>query len=111
MDATQLEPPPIGPTTEARIQAAFADKALLSAEETGALLGIDAKSVTALVEVGALRAVRRGGGTIRAYTEGDIRFYLTDSAAPAREPRPKVPVPSPGRVVPFSQRKASRPGR
>lgn len=100
---------PIGPATEARILAAFADKALLTGEEVCALLGIDAKSLRALANDGAIRAVRRGGGGHRAYTEGDIRAFLTDSAAPVRDPRPKTNHQG-GKVVPFSQRKV-RVGR
>jgi|GEM_PF-954457 len=96
---------PIGPATEARILAAFAHTALLSAEATGDLLGMDAKSVRAITDAGALRAVRRGGGSTRAYTEGDIRYYLTESAGPVREAKVTAPRPASSKVVPFSQRR------
>lgn len=99
----------IGAATEARIMAAFAETALLTAEATGALLGIDTKSLRALTNDGVIRAVRRGGGGHRAYTEGDIRAFLTESAAPVREVRPKVTHQT-HKVVPFTLRKV-RPGR
>lgn len=99
----------IGPATETRLRAMFADKAVLTAGETSAFLGIDVKSLRALTNDGAIRAVRRGGGGHRAYTEGDIRAYLTESAGPVREARPRVPHQT-MKVVPFTQRKA-RTGR
>ncbi len=99
----------IGPATEARIFAAFAATALLTAGETADLIGLDVKSLRLLTDDGVIRAVRRGGGGHRAYTEGDIRAFLTESAAPVREPRPVVTHRA-DRVVPFSQRKV-RDGR
>lgn len=97
-------PSQIGPATEARIMAAFAEKAMLTAEETAGLLGNDVKSLRALTDAGIIRAVRRGGGGHRAYTEGDIRSYLTESVGPIREVKPKTRHQNHG-VVPFSQRK------
>lgn len=103
------QPATLGAATEARVLAAFAAKALLTAGEACALLGVDCKSLRALTDAGVIRAVRRGGGGHRAYTEGDIRAFLTESAAPARDPRPRT-LHRPHAVVPFTQRKA-RPGR
>jgi hypothetical protein len=79
----------IGPVTEARILAAFADRAVLTIKDAAQLLGMDPKTLDAITEVGAIRAVRRGGGETRGYTEGDIRAYLTESAAPCRSTNPK----------------------
>jgi hypothetical protein len=99
----------IGPATERRIQMAFADTCLLTCQATARLLGMDEKSLRALTEDGVIRAVRRGAGRNRAYTEGDIRSYLTESAAPIRQERPKVNAGTGQlRVVPFSQRKKTR---
>ncbi len=95
----------LGAATEARILAAYADKALLTSEDAAALLGLDVKSLRALANEGVIRAVRRGGGGHRAYTEGDIRAFLTESAAPVREPKPRANHHA-HTVVPFSQRKA-----
>ncbi|ADK99416.1 helix-turn-helix domain-containing protein [Brevundimonas subvibrioides] len=107
--STQFDPVAIGPATEARLLSLFASAALATAEATAAFLGIDVKSLRALTDAGLIRAVRRGGGGHRAYTEGDIRAYLTESAAPVREARPVVSHGG-ARVVPFTQRKG-RPGR
>ena len=109
MTGAALAPRPIGAATEARVCAAFADTALLTAEAACALLGIDTKSLRALTNDGVIRAVRRGGGGHRAYTEGDIRAFLTESAAPVRDPRPTT-TRARQSVVPFTQRKA-RTGR
>jgi hypothetical protein len=104
-----FEPATIGPATEARLIALYSKASLLTAEATAAFLGIDVKSLRALTNDGVIRAVRRGGGGHRAYTEGDIRAFLTESAAPFREAKLKVTHQT-GKVVPFTQRKA-RTGR
>lgn len=109
MSAPGLTHAPLGTATEARVCAAFAETALLTAEAACALLGIDTKSLRALTNDGIIRAVRRGGGGHRAYTEGDIRAFLTESAAPVRDPKPKM-THTANPVVPFSQRKV-RAGR
>lgn len=103
-DATRI----IGPATERRIMMAFAETSLLTCGATSKLLGIDEKSLRALTDDGVIRAVRRGGGRTRAYTEGDIRAYLTEGVAPAREAKRKATVPSAGKVVPFTERKVGR---
>ena len=108
-DGSRHPAAPLGAATEARLLAAFADKAVLSSGETCAFLGIDTKSLRALTNDGVIRAVRRGGGGHRAYTEGDIRAFLTESAAPVRDPRPRSSHTAHA-VVPFTQRKV-RTGR
>ncbi|WP_271145387.1 helix-turn-helix domain-containing protein [Brevundimonas sp. NIBR10] len=85
---TPITAAPIGAATEARILAAFKDTCLLSAEATARLLGIDVRSLRALNDDGLIRAVRRGRRETRAYTEGDIRAYLTQSAAPCPSTNP-----------------------
>lgn len=88
-------PPPvtptatIGPATEARIRAAFAGTAIISAIAACGILGCSPKTLTRLVDLGAIRAVRKGGGDRRGYTEGDIRAYLTESAAPCPSTNPQ----------------------
>jgi hypothetical protein len=74
----------IGTATERRIQMAFAETCLLTAQATAKLLGLDEKSLRALTDEGVIRSVRRGAGRTRAFTEGDIRAYLTESTAPCR---------------------------
>jgi hypothetical protein len=97
--------PTIGPETERRIQMAFADTCLLTCQAAARLIGMDEKSLRALTDAGVIRAVRRGTGRNRAYTEGDIRAYLTQGEAPARVPKGKVTTHGQSKVVPFTQRK------
>lgn len=99
--------PTIGPATERRIQMAFADACIITAQATARLLGIDEKSLRALADDGVIRAVRRGSGRNRAFTEGDIRAYLTESAAPKRNAKKSVTSIAQVKVVPFSQRKTT----
>lgn len=100
----------IGPATERRIQMAFADTCLLTGGATAKLLGIDEKSLRALADAGVIRSVRRGGGRTRAFTEGDIRAYLTESTAPCRsieQPRARTgSTISNSRVADFTARRA-----
>lgn len=102
--------PMIGPATEARLQMAFAETCLLTCQSTARLLGLDEKSLRALTDGGIIRAVRRGGGRTRAYTEGDIRAYLTQGSGPDRaEPKPRASQPVPKKVVSFTEmRRAKR---
>lgn len=104
------QPSPIGPTTEARIAAAFASAAVIGGEAAATLLGFSLKTLNELADAGAIRAVRKGGGKTRGYTEGDIRAYLTESAAPEREQKPKPTGHQTAKVVPFSQRKSAGQG-
>ena len=99
--------PTIGPATERRIQMAFADTCLLTASATAKLLGIDEKSLRALADQGVIRAVRKGGGRSRAFTEGDVRAYLTEGSAPSRGKKTRATGTSQVKVVPFTQRKAT----
>lgn len=103
----------VGPATERRIQSAFVDTCLLTCQATARLLGLDEKSLRALTDAGVIRAVRRGGGRNRAYTEGDIRDFLTQGAAPVREKAaPKVSQSGTTKVVSFmDRRRAKRAGR
>ncbi|MDP3405081.1 MAG: hypothetical protein Q8S03_10355 [Brevundimonas sp.] len=96
----------IGPITEARIREAFADRAVLTGKDTARLIGMDVKTLDAITDAGAIRAVRRGAGETRGYTEGDIRAYLTESAAPCRTKSPaRVSQPVAGKVVSFVERR------
>ena len=104
-------PSPIGPTTEARIVAAFAHAAVIGGGAAADLIGCDPKTLNELADLGAIRAVRKGGGRRRGYTEGDIRAYLTDSAGPCRDSIPKPRAtggPPRAKVVPFTQRAGAR---
>ena len=100
----------IGPATERRIMMAFAETSLLTCAATAKLLGIDEKTLRILAEEGVIRSVRRGGGRTRAYTEGDIRAYLTESSTPCRSTSPqKAPsgtMISSRKVVDFTARRA-----
>lgn len=102
--------PTIGPATERRIQMAFADTCLLTAGATAKLLGMDEKSLRALADEGVIRSVRRGAGRTRAFTEGDIRAYLTESTAPCRsteQPKARTgSTTSKSKVVDFTARRA-----
>lgn len=104
--------PTIGPATARRIEMAFtaADACVLTCKATARLIGVDEKSLRALTDTGAIRAVRRGAGATRAYTEQDIVEYLTQSAAPLREAKARATGNSVSRVIPFSQRKTTTRG-
>lgn len=99
--------PTIGPATARRIEMAFAaaDACVLTCKATARLIGVDEKSLRALTDAGAIRAVRRGGGATRAYTEQDIVDYLTQGAAPARAAKARATGNGQAKVVPFTQRK------
>jgi len=98
----------IGPATERRIQMAFADACIITAQAAAKLLGMDAGTLRELTEEGVIRAVRRGAR--RAYTEGDIRCYLTQADAPVREEKQRPTVHVQSKVVPFSQRRTKARG-
>lgn len=109
---TALAFSPIGPATEVRILAAFADAAVITTKAAARLLGMDPKTLDAIADAGFIRCVRRGGGDTRGYTEGDIRAYLTESAAPCRSTNPK-PAPisistSSSKVADFTALRALR---
>lgn len=94
----------IGAATDARLKLAFADTCLLTAKATARLLGLDEGTLRTMAEKGHIRSVRRGAGSVRAYTEGDIRAYLTQSDAPARREQQRPTIHVSRKVVPFSQR-------
>ena len=100
----------IGPATEARIIAAFSQACLITADAAADLLGMDVKTLRTMTEASIIRAVRRG--RLPAYTEGDIRAYLTESPAPCRSTSPKrAPTgntTSSSKVVGFMARRASK---
>ena len=102
--------PHIGRATEALIMAAFSESCLLTAKATARLLGMDVKTLDALADKGVIRPVRRGN--LRAYTEGDIRAYLTESPSPCPSTNPpKAPTSSTtsrSKVVAFTDLRASR---
>jgi len=83
-----MEDLPIGPITEARIAAAFAEAALITAQAVAQLLGVDEKTLRALADCGRIRV--HPVGKSRRYTEAAIRHYLAsgpDSAEPHRPPK------------------------
>jgi hypothetical protein len=99
----------LGPNTERRFAEVFADKVLLTRVEAAALIGVDVKTLSALSDDQVLRAVRRG--KVRAYTEHDLRAYLTEGPdVPCRSISRKNPESSPttsrSKVVAFTARPA-----
>lgn len=100
----------LGPTTERRFATAFAERTLLTAGETARLLDLDEKTLGALVQCGAVRAVLIGEKT-RRYTEADLRaFLLHQTERSSSQPRERVNV-TPRRqakVVGFMEQKARR---
>ncbi|MDY6922790.1 MAG: hypothetical protein SWI22_02375 [Pseudomonadota bacterium] len=105
-------PNPIGPVTEARIADAFARSCTITAKAAADLIGCDVKTLATMTDDGVIRAVRKGARSSFAYTEGDIRAYLTESAAPCRsisQPRAaSTPTISNTRVVDFTALRASK---
>lgn len=66
----------LGPTTERRFAAAFERAAVITKKAAAELIGLDEKTLDALSESGAVRWVPKG--KLRAYTERDLRAYLTE---------------------------------
>lgn len=66
----------LGSATEARIAEAYAKACVLTAVEAARLLGMDEKSLRALVQSGHLLSIPRGGGRSRGYPELAIRTFL-----------------------------------
>lgn len=101
--------PSIGPVTEARIQAAFAEACVITAEAACGLIGCDPRTLREMTDAGIIRAVRKGAGKTRGYTEGDIRAYLTESAAPCSPaPSPKPTPTANTKVVSFMARRQAK---
>lgn len=89
MGAALLQP--IGPATEGRIAAAFATGALISGVACARILHVDVKTLRGMVRAGLINCVLTGAkGTSRAYTEADVRSYLSGPRAPVR-PQEKEP--------------------
>jgi excisionase family DNA binding protein len=80
-----------GPITEALFEAAFGERALITAKAAAALLGVDEKTLTHLVVSGRVRTVSLGRQ--RRFTERDLRAFLESGVAgrsglgPLVEPR------------------------
>jgi excisionase family DNA binding protein len=68
------------PLTDARFEAAFSAGALITAKAAAALLGLDEKTLTALVLRGSIRAV--SVGKHKRFTEADLRAFLATSLQP-----------------------------
>jgi len=112
MTAPQRASPTIGPATEALIQAAFASSCTITANAAAQVLGFDVKTLRNMTDEGLIRAVPRGTAGVRAYTEGDIRAFLTESAAPCPSIAPRKArtgsTTSNKKVVDFTDRRASK---
>lgn len=65
----------LGPATEARIAEAFANRATIFAKTACQIIGVDVKTLAALVEGGAIRFVLVG--KTKRFTEADLRAYLS----------------------------------
>lgn len=78
----------IGPATDTLIREAFRDRCTITAQAAAKLLGVDVGTLREMTDAGIIRAVRTGSGKTRRYTEGDIRAYLEESAAPCRSIKP-----------------------
>lgn len=98
----------LGPTTEARFAVAFAKGATITRKAAAELLGFDVRTLDANVEAGLIRRVWRG--KVPAYTERDLRAYLSSEAVEC----PSIRSPAPGsgsttsrsRVAAFTARPA-----
>jgi hypothetical protein len=104
----------LGPATERLFDDAFADGATITATAAADLLGLDAKTLAALSDSNVIRWVPRGKR--RAYTERDLRAYLTEEhKASCPPPAPKKAATRSAKVVSFSDMKGKRdaagPGR
>ncbi|QUD90431.1 helix-turn-helix domain-containing protein [Phenylobacterium montanum] len=101
----------IGVRTEARIDHAFADRALITALAAAALLGLDVKTLRALTDAEVIRAVTVN--RVRRYSEAEIRRYLIEGpSAPCpstnRTRAPTSNTTSSSRVVGISELRAKR---
>lgn len=93
----------LGPTTEARFNAAFATRAVVDKAVAAGLIGVDVKTLDAL----PIRSVPKGAKH-RGYTERDLRAYLTEGPEqPCEPPEPKSRprAASNVRAVNFSERR------
>ncbi len=96
----------LGPVTERRFAEAFAGAALITRKAAAELIGLDEKTLDALSDARIVRAVRKGAH--RAYTERDLRAYLTEGPDVECRPKDKPPRATPTgspKVVNFSERR------
>lgn len=103
----------LGPVTDALFAAAFARGGAITAKAAAELVGMDPRTLREMTEAGLIRAVPRG--TVPAYTEADLRRFLSDG--PTWSPKPKEQQPctlnapkgrASAKVLPFSARKRGR---
>jgi hypothetical protein len=66
----------LGPVTERRFEAAFANGAIITAKVAATLLGLDPKTLSAMAARGVIKSITRG--KVRAFTERDLRGFLTE---------------------------------
>lgn len=101
----------LGPVTERRFAEAFAAGAVITAKAAAELIGLDVKTLDALSEGQVIRSVPRGKR--RAYTERDLRAYLTEehgASCPSTSPRKAASgsTTSSTRLVDFTALRASK---
>lgn len=104
MNAAELT---LGPVTEERLRAAFADKAVVGRGVVCDLLGLDPKTVDTLTDARVLGSIPKGAKQ-RGYTERNLREYLTRPPDPESRPQPKPrarSAPANVRHVNFSERR------
>jgi hypothetical protein len=107
---SEARDPALGPVTEARFQAEFAERAIVGIGVAARLLGLDEKTVEALTAARILRSVPKGTKH-RGYTERDLRAYLIegpDLECARPEPKPRAKPASNVRHVNFSERRGRR---
>jgi excisionase family DNA binding protein len=68
------------PITEARLRQAFADRALITARAAAALIGVDEKTLAAMVRRGQIAAITVS--QVRRFSEADLRAFLASGGDP-----------------------------
>lgn len=112
MTATALDTH-LGAATEALLARAFADTALITARAAAKILGLDEKTLAALVEAKAIRVVLVSERT-RRFAEVDLRAYLarrteiTRCQSTSRPSRATSITTSSSKVVGFMEARAKR---
>lgn len=105
------------PTSEALIAEAFASGLLITADRASRLLGVDPKTLKAMVAAGLIRTLQVGSSDRgRRFTEGSIREFLASAGPPELGPEAASRVPANrGRRYPtFTEIRAAkgrRPGK
>jgi hypothetical protein len=102
----------LGPATETRFAEAFFETALITKQAAAKLLGLDPGTLDALTLDGTIRAVPRG--KLRAYTERDLRAFLTEPREPRwpstdRRRAASPTMTSPTRPAAFTARRGAKP--